>query len=94
MSLLGMPTTLRRERVTPRRALRRSPSRHRHLTRVTHDGHTSTFAISRRAYENLIEDLEALSSPRYLASIRRADRDIAAGGVHTLAEVKRKFGIR
>jgi|GEM_PF-5669668 len=90
-----MPTTLRRERAAlRRRALRRSPSGHRRLARVTYDGHTRTFTISQRVYENLIEDLEALSSPKYLASIRRARREAARGETYTLTEVKRRFGVR
>lgn len=45
-------------------------------------------------FENLIEDLDALSSPKYLASIRRARRDVAAGRLYTLEEIKRKYDIR
>lgn len=57
-------------------------------------GQTHRYAISKRAFENLVEDLEALSSPKYLASIRRARRDVARGRVYTLDEVKRGLGIR
>lgn len=53
------------------------------------NGRTHTYTLAKRHYEDLIEDMEALSSPRYLASIRQAYADIDAGRVYSLEEVKR-----
>lgn len=84
----------------PRRA--RPLSRHgrqRYAVRVLHTlpritrGGKSGYFLPNEALSNLVEDLEALSSPRYLASIRRARKDITAGRVYTLAEVKRELGM-
>ena len=90
-----MSTTLRhRERTSVRRVIQRSASGRRHLTRISRNGTTRTFALSQRAFEDLIEDLEMRSSKKFLASIRQADRDIANGRTYTLEEVKRELGIR
>lgn len=88
----NMPITLQRSRAGARRHMRPSSGR---FTRVSirGNGRTHTYALSKRRFEDLIEDLEALSSPKYLASIRRARKDVAAGRTHTLADVKRQLGI-
>ncbi|MFH1098366.1 MAG: hypothetical protein V1723_00335 [Candidatus Uhrbacteria bacterium] len=87
--------TLRRERVISFRDLKRNPAGAcRGITRIVDGARTRGFVLSPRVLDDLIENLEALSSPQFLASIRRARRDVAHGRTYTLDEVKRELGIR
>lgn len=64
------------------------------VTRLIKGRRTHGYLLTPEAFDNLVEDMEALGSSSYLASIREADRDIAAGRTSTLAEIKRRYHIR
>lgn len=88
-----MPTVLRRPRLDLYRTLRPSARRSLRVS-VRAKGCARTFVIPKRAFDDLLEDMEALSSPKFLASIRRARRDVARGRTYTLEQVKRELDIR
>lgn len=86
--------TLQRERCMSIRDLRRNPIRAcRGITRIIEGAKTHGYVLSPRALDNLIEDVEALSSPTFLASIREARRDVAAGRVYSATAARRMLGI-
>lgn len=87
-------TKERRKRATALHAKWSKPESVPGVMRLTKGRRTRGYLLTAEAFDNLVEDMEALGSASYLASIREADRDIAAGRTYTLAEIKRRYRIR
>lgn len=86
---------LGRERIASIREIQRNPSRAlRGITRVVRGSKTIGMFFSNEEIDDLLEDIEALSSPRYLARMRKARRDIRAGKTIPLEVIARRYGVR
>ncbi len=65
-----------------------------HPVTLTRDGEPVAVLLAVEHYESLVETLAVLSDPRALPEIRQAERDIAAGRGHTVAEVRAALAAR
>jgi prevent-host-death family protein len=60
----------------------------------TENGKAKMAVMSAEEYENLMEDLELASDPKFRARIEKAHEDIARGDYVTLDEFKQELGLR
>ena len=82
---------LKNEGVVNIKELQKSPSRHlRGVTRILRGKTTLGYFFANEAFDDLIEDLEAVSSPNYLKSITRARQ---SKKLTSLSQVKKRYGI-
>ena len=82
---------LKHESIVNIKELQKSPSRHlRGITRVLRGKTTLGYFFAENIFSDLIEDMEAMSSPNYLKSIMKARR---SKKLTTLSQVKKKYGI-
>ena len=86
---------LGRERVASIREIQRNPSRALYgITRVVRGSKTVGFFFDNRELDDLLEDIEALSSPRFLARMRKARREYRAGKAIPATVIARRYGLR
>ncbi|MEK7540075.1 MAG: hypothetical protein AAB558_02400 [Patescibacteria group bacterium] len=86
---------LNQERVVSIRELQMNPSKVlKGITRIMKNGKSIGFFLDKEALEDMLEDFEALNSPKYLASIRRADQEIREGKTLSLGKVMKKYGVK
>lgn len=84
-----------KEKVVSVRDVQRNPSAVlQGLTRIVKNGKTLGFFLNKEEWEELKEDMEALSSPQYLQSIRDADEQIMRGETVPIEQVMKEYGIR
>lgn len=82
---------LQNEGVVNIKELQKSPSRYlQGLTRILRGKKTLGYFLSEDTFDNLIEDMEAISSPKYLRSIMRAR---ASKKLTSLSQVEKKYGV-
>ena len=82
---------IQKERVVNIKELQKSPSRHlKGITRILRGKKTIGHFLSERAFDDLLEDLEALSSPNFLKSIRAARK---SRKYVTLEELEKRYGL-
>lgn len=82
---------LKDEGVVNIKELQKSPSRHlTGITRILRGKSTLGYFFSEDTFSDLIEDLEAISNPRYLKSIMRARKNKK---LMPLSQVKKKYGV-
>ncbi len=82
---------LQREHVVSIKEIQKSPSKSlRGITRILRGSKTFGYFLDEAALDNLIEDLEALSSPAYLKRIAQARRSKRH---YSLADVKQRYGL-
>ena len=82
---------LKNEGVINIKELQKSPSRHlRGVTRILRGKSTLGYFFAEDIFSDLIEDLEAISSPNYLKSIMRARQ---SKKLTSLSQVEKKYGI-
>jgi len=72
------------------RELKRRPGT---VVRITHRGKPAMTLMSSDFYDTLVETLEVMSDPVAAEALRKSLADIAAGRVHTLAEVAVRLGL-
>lgn len=83
--------TIKNERVVNIKELQKSPSRHlKNITRILRGNQTLGYFLDEEAFDNLIEDLEAMSSPSYLDSIKKAR---ASKKQYSIREVEKRYGL-
>ena len=86
---------LGRERTSSIRDIQRSPSRAlRGITRVVRGSRTVGFFFSNEEFSDLLEDLEAISSPHFRARMRKARREHRAGRAIPFEVIARRYGVR
>lgn len=93
-----MPTPrhaiLGRERIASIREIQRNPSRALcGITRVVRGSKTVGFFFDNDEIEDLLEDIEALSSSRYLTRVRKARRELRNGQGTSLEMIARRYGV-
>lgn len=82
---------LQNEGIVNIKELQKSPSRHlQGLTRILRGKKTLGYFVSQETFDDLIEDMEAISSPNYVASIIKARK---SKKLTSLAQVEKKYGI-
>jgi len=82
---------LKNEAIINIKELQKSPSQYlKGITRILKGKKTIGFFLDVEIFENLIEDLEAMNSPKYLDSIKRA-RD--SKDLTSLSEVNDMYGV-
>lgn len=85
---------LARERVVSIRELQKNPTKAlQGITRVMKNGKSVGFFLDEEVFENFIEDIEALLSPNYQASIQQAMKEVKAGKGVTLEALKKEYGL-
>ena len=85
---------LGRERVASIREIQRNPSRALcGITRVIRGSKTVGFFFDNEELDDLLEDIEALSSPRYLTRVRKARRELRSGKGTPLEVIARRYGV-
>lgn len=89
--MLQTIAALKNEHVVNIKELQKSPSKHlKHITRILRGKKTLGYFLDPEALEDLIEDLEAASSPNFIKSIMKSR---ASKKVYTLDQVKKRYGI-
>lgn len=82
---------LQNEGVVNIKELQKSPSRYlKGLTRILRGKETLGYFITGAVFDDLIEDMEAMSSPNYLKSIMKARQ---SKKLTSLFDVAKKYGI-
>ncbi len=82
---------LQNERVVNIKELQKSPSRYlQGITRILRGKETLGYFLNEAVFSDLIEDIEAMSSPNYLKSIIRARQKKK---LTSLSKVVKKYGI-
>ncbi|NQU99335.1 MAG: hypothetical protein HQ538_01235 [Parcubacteria group bacterium] len=82
---------LKNEGVVNIKELQKSPSRYlQGITRILRGKQTLGYFLEEDAFSNLIEDMEAMSSPNYLKSIMRARK---SKKLTPLAQIEKKYGV-
>ncbi|MDO8621794.1 MAG: hypothetical protein Q7R80_01020 [bacterium] len=85
---------LGREHVASIREIQRNPSRALHgITRVVRGSKTIGIFLDNDELDDLLEDFEALSSPRYLTRVRKARRELRSGKGTSLDVIARRYGV-
>ena len=85
---------LSKERVASIRDIQRSPSQAlQGVTRVIRANKTLGFFLDNRAWDDLMEDLEALHSKPFLKRVAKARRDARAGKGIPLSTVMKEYGL-
>ncbi len=88
-------SVLARENVASIRDVQKNPSKAlRGITRVIRGSKTIGFFLSNEEWEDLLENIEAMSSPSFRARVRSARRQMKEGKTVPLAEILKKYGIR
>lgn len=83
--------TIKNEKVINIKELQKSPSRYlKNITRILRGNETLGYFLDQEAFENLIEDLQALSSPTYIKKIKKAR---SAKKAYSLKEVEKRYGL-
>jgi len=83
--------TLKTEEVVNIKELQKSPSRYlQGLTRILRGKKTLGYFLDEDTFSDLVEDMEAMSSPNYLKSILRARK---SKKFTSLDKVKKMYGI-
>lgn len=92
--LLQQFKILTQERVVSIRDLQKHPSQAlQGVTRIVKNGKSLGIFFDEETLEDMLEDFEAMSSPKYLASIRKSDKEIKEGKVVSLAAMKKEYGL-
>jgi antitoxin YefM len=60
---------------------------------ITRNGRPAAVVLSSDEYEAIEETLEILQDDATLESLRESERDVRAGRLHTLDEVRRDLGL-
>ena len=82
---------LQNEGVVNIKELQKSPSRYlQGLTRILRGKKTLGYFLSQDTFDDLIEDMEAMSSPNYLKSIMRARK---TKKLTPLSQVEKSYGV-
>ena len=82
---------IKKEHVVNVKELQKSPSRHlKGITRILRGKKTLGHFLDEEAFDNLLEDLEALSSPNFLKSIRKARKSKT---FISLEELEKRYGL-
>jgi hypothetical protein len=82
---------LQNEGVVNIKELQKSPSRHLHgITRILRGKETLGYFLTRKIFDDLIEDMEAISSHNYIKSITRARQ---SKKLTSLSDVAKKYGV-
>ncbi len=82
---------LKNERVVNIKELQKSPSKHlKGITRIMRGKKTLGHFLDAEALGDLIEDVEALNSPKFLKSIRESR---ARNKTYSLEYVKKRYGL-
>lgn len=82
---------LKKENIVNIKELQKSPSRHlKSITRIQKGATTLGFFLDEKTFNNLIEDFEAIQSPKYIQSILKARKENPA---FSLNDVKKHYGI-
>lgn len=85
---------LAKEHVASIREIQKNPSQAlKGLTRVMRSGQTIGFFFPNDELENLLEDLEALSSPAFRSRIRQARNDLRRGKTVSLKRIASRYGV-
>lgn len=66
--------------------------RHEHVV-ITRNGRPAAVVLSTNEYEALQETLEILEDEDTLAALRESERDVRAGRLTSLDEVRRELGL-
>lgn len=83
--------TLKNETVVNIKELQKSPSRHlQGLTRILRGKKTLGYFLDEGSFSDLVEDMEAMSSPNYLKSIVKARK---SKKFTSLSKVEKKYGL-
>lgn len=83
--------TLKNEEVVNIKELQKSPSRYlQGLTRILRGKKTLGYFLDENTFSQLVEDMEAISSPNYLKSIQKARK---SKKLISLSDVEKKYGI-
>ena len=83
---------LQKENVINIKELQKGPSRHlQGITRVLRGGTTYGYFMNQEIFDNLIEDLEAISSPNFTKSITQSRK---SKQTLTMEQVKKKYGLK
>ena len=64
-----------------------------HFYRVMKNDTPLGVIIPNDRWEEITEDLEALSSPSYLQSIKKARQEAKTGRTHTLSQIKKQLDL-
>ncbi|MFA6161114.1 MAG: hypothetical protein WC766_02935 [Patescibacteria group bacterium] len=82
------------ERVASVRDIQRNPSKAlKGLTRVMRGSQTMGYFFDVLSFDEILEDLEALSSPDLKKRVREARKGIKSNKLHTLESVAAKYGV-
>lgn len=82
---------LKNEGMVNIKELQKSPSRHlQGITRILRGKATLGYFFAEDIFNDLIEDMEAMSSPNYLKSIMKARQ---SKKLMSLSQVEKKYGI-
>ena len=82
---------LKNESIINIKELQKSPSRHlQGVTRILRGKATLGYFFAEDVFSDLIEDMEAMSSPNYLKSIMKARQNKK---LTSLSQVEKKYGI-
>jgi prevent-host-death family protein len=65
---------------------------HDHIV-ITRNGRPAAVMLSPREYEMLQETIEVLGDEETLEALEESERDVAAGRLYSLDEVKRELGL-
>ncbi len=85
-----VPFTEARARLTE--LLDEIEARHEHVV-ITRNGRPAAVVLSTEEYEALEETLEILQDEETLEALRESERDVQAGRLSSLDEVRREFGL-
>ncbi len=83
--------TIRNEEVINIKELQKSPSRYlQGLTRILRGKKTLGYFLDEDIFSNLVEDMEAISSPNYLESILKTRK---SKKLTSLSKVEKMYGV-
>lgn len=92
--MLEQVNALAKENVVSIRELQKNPSQAlKNVTRILRNGKTFGFFFSQEEFKDLLEDLQALSSPRYLKDIVKADEQIKQGQTTSFDDLKKEYDL-
>ena len=90
--MLNTLQALKNEHVVNIKELQKSPSRHlKHMTRILRGKKTVGYFLDPEAFDDLIEDVEAATSPNFRKSIEQSR---ASKKTYTLEKVKKQCGLK
>jgi len=86
--------TLVNERIASIREVQKNPSKAlRGVTRVMRGSKTVGFFFDNEEVDEILEDLEALSSPQFQRQVRQARKELAEGKGIPLEKILKRYGI-